>query len=442
MARWHDSSCTSPDIILDDGLPLCRTCERKCLSLDDLRSKQGPPPTLVIPPDEPADQRNLWWPTSVRYVNEDGSEATIDPENKISSSLDKGRTYASPIYGRTLGADEFRLACLSAASDPSCPVHLDLEVYTHEDRPEYETVSYLWGGEDNDSSLSSPVFIRPFWDVLLQTQNCSSMLRFVRPWRGMRMMWIDAVCINQENVVERGAQVTKMRQIYEESTRVIVYLGDDIVTKSRRFPTYRLLSDMATPQLGSTMFPLGHRFCEDEIDLARILQRRYFQRIWVIQELIACERAVVRVGDVDYRPGASTREWDQTWAPWVRYLGSAKIPANSAIKLVQLFSKSRASDPRDRIFGIVSLLENQTLAAQLRPDYSLSFNHFAIGLLAHLLVNERWYQLLLRAGIWTREFPSDSSSWLPDCASSESWHRLFQDRASSELAQISILSFI
>lgn len=65
-----------------------------------------------------------------------------------------------PIYGPTLAANEFRLACVSAAAkDEDKIVHVSLEVYSQTDCPEYETVSYTWGGENGDYTLCRPIFV-------------------------------------------------------------------------------------------------------------------------------------------------------------------------------------------------------------------------------------------------------------------------------------------
>jgi hypothetical protein len=56
------------------------------------------------------------------------------------------------------------------------------------------------------------------------------------------MVWVDARCINQKNVKERGEQVSKMGQIYEQCSRVIVYLGADLIFSTHdRFPSRRPL---------------------------------------------------------------------------------------------------------------------------------------------------------------------------------------------------------
>jgi hypothetical protein len=136
------------------------------------------------------------------------------------------------------------VACLLAPIHENVPVHVSLETFSNDSHPEYETVSYIWGGENGDNSLRGPIFIGSYWDVLLQTENCWSMLRSIRPKRGERLVWVDALCINQQNLDERTSQVAKMRRIYEQCSRIIAYLGNDLVTQSKPFPQYRPLYEL------------------------------------------------------------------------------------------------------------------------------------------------------------------------------------------------------
>lgn len=100
------------------------------------------------------------------------------------------------IYGDTLGPEELRLANISSTTNSNDPIHITLESYEDDDCPEYEAVFYAWGGEDNDYTRDKPVYVGEFWDVLLQTKNCWYMLQYLRPWRGHRLIWVDAICIN------------------------------------------------------------------------------------------------------------------------------------------------------------------------------------------------------------------------------------------------------
>ena len=278
MTRWHKASCASPDVVVSDhGDPKCQSCGMVCPPIEELMKQQSSTDSGVkLPSDEPRGQRNLRWPSSVTYSGTPGYRS-LTSDKAVRPELQDAACSSSLLYGETMKGNEFRLACLPAVANPNAPVHVGLEVYADEDHPEYECTSYTWGGEDNNTSLCCPIYVGPYWDVLLQTKNCYSMLQHIRPWRGMRMVWIDAICINQMNLIERAAQVAKMRQIYENCTRVIIYLGPDCTRSTRRFPIRQSLDSVQ----------LRHQPLETsegrqlEMDFSKMLSRRYFSRVWV-----------------------------------------------------------------------------------------------------------------------------------------------------------------
>jgi hypothetical protein len=204
MSNWHTSTCLSPDVFVNESNnPTCHACGQCCPPEAELLAllQGGAQSNLSIPPDEPRDRMNLRWPKDVPYFNPTGSApkaraGALEPPER--PALDRTRIVEpnQAIYGDTLRHNEFRLVCLEAVPRRDYPVHLTLETYTHDNRPEYETVSYQWAGENGDSTQCRPIFIGPYWHVILQTQNCWSMLRFVRPRRGIRLMWVDAICMS------------------------------------------------------------------------------------------------------------------------------------------------------------------------------------------------------------------------------------------------------
>lgn len=539
MTRWHESNCASPDVyVYDANTPACRTCLHVCPSATTLMAIADLEKTssgINIPQDEPRGQMNLWWPRDVLYVNQkpgidrssmppkaDNAEyKAYKPDQSSRPPKVKHSEYkthepgvetsvnqlSSPgIYGETLAGNEFRLVCLEAPPAKDYPVRLSLETYTYDNRPEYEPVSYMWGGENGDSTPCQPVFVGPYWDVLLQSQNCWAMLKFVRPWRGVRMIWVDAICtffqvfakwrpeyrpwhvclwsalsayciclvkytnflgINQRNLTERASQVARMRQIYGEGSRVIVYLGDDVVTDPGQFPTHLNLDDIdAAPSYGDLIptrderastgpLPKTHLRSKETSNLAKLLSRAYFSRVWVgdvspcgtcicadllfqvIQELIASDRAMLRVGNFEFKADVAALSrmsqkykdsfrWSQTRAPWVQYLGQKAINPNRAkdiVSLAALTSNCRATDPRDRIFAIVQLLVEERLRTSLSPNYTLSFQHFSIGFFAHALLVAQKTFFFDHAGLLKS---LSAPSWVPHCRSDTAWQQVFR----------------
>ncbi|KAH8888118.1 hypothetical protein GQ53DRAFT_583854, partial [Thozetella sp. PMI_491] len=454
MVRWHHPTCISPDVAVQAGRPRCRTCSRESPLLPELIAGSKSDGPLSASQTEPPGQLNLWWPHSVSYSQETLQHSATTGSSGISRAQKalvfpdtEPRHQEGPqnlhVYGPTLRANEFRLACISAAGDKDHPVHISLEPFSHDNRPEYEVVSYTWGGEDGDSSLSQAVYIGSYWDVLLQTQNCWEMLRFVRPWRGSRMVWVDAVCINQTDLVERGAQVAKMRQIYADCTRVIVFLGPDLVTSSTTFPAYWPLSRLDETNISRPVFPPSHVLSSQTFGFKDLLQRQYFSRVWVIQELIMAPKAVIRVGDIDFQAdkdsvrqifasdtGPALREWNQTAAPWVRFLGQKQLLpspedgasmyrrsgddgpyADDVSELMRLTANSKSTDPRDRLFAVISLSSDPEVRRLFPPDYSISHQNFYIGTFSHLLLNLHFWWLL---GSAPASVTSTLPSWIPN----------------------------
>ncbi|OCK78908.1 hypothetical protein K432DRAFT_300975 [Lepidopterella palustris CBS 459.81] len=87
------------------------------------------------------------------------------------------------------------------------------------EQPQYKALSYVWG----DASQTLPIQLDgQAFDV---TVNLKSALRRLRHPSGPQTYWIDAICINQNDISERNQQVSLMRNIYEEATIVEIWLG-------------------------------------------------------------------------------------------------------------------------------------------------------------------------------------------------------------------------
>lgn len=99
--------------------------------------------------------------------------------------------------------------------------------------PNYEAVSYAWGAEDftdaldvvcDTGSTSTSSETKDVRSIPI-TPNVTSLLNSLRYPNEPRVLWIDAICINQANASERSVQVQQMRQIYSRAQRIIIWLG-------------------------------------------------------------------------------------------------------------------------------------------------------------------------------------------------------------------------
>lgn len=102
--------------------------------------------------------------------------------------------------------------------------------------PSYETISYHWGGHSTDhSTAKASVRTRTDLsehrciDVPVKKWNvptaAAQALECMRLPNQARRLWIDSICINQDNREEREQQIALMGDIYRTGTRNLVYLG-------------------------------------------------------------------------------------------------------------------------------------------------------------------------------------------------------------------------
>lgn len=87
--------------------------------------------------------------------------------------------------------------------------------------PAYETISYCWGLPRAPSTIKLNGFLTPV------PASSEATLKRMRLSEQPRVLWIDAICIDQSSIAERSAQVALMSTIYRVATHNLVYLGED-----------------------------------------------------------------------------------------------------------------------------------------------------------------------------------------------------------------------
>lgn len=116
---------------------------------------------------------------------------------------------ASSIY-EALSKDrqEIRLVTILPAAEPSALIECTLGSVCLQENPTYTALSYAWG----DPTVTASVAVN---GVECQvTTNLEAALRHIRDDVDHIVLWVDAICINQNNMLERNHQVQLMRQIY------------------------------------------------------------------------------------------------------------------------------------------------------------------------------------------------------------------------------------
>lgn len=118
-------------------------------------------------------------------------------------------------------AREIRLITLLPAFLPSAAVKCTLSKASLNDTIRYKALSYVWG----DPNITDVVDVNGF-DFPVTT-NLFSALQVLRQKYTSVSLWIDALCINQDDIPERNHQVNQMRAIYKDAEEVIAWLGKE-----------------------------------------------------------------------------------------------------------------------------------------------------------------------------------------------------------------------
>jgi hypothetical protein len=124
--------------------------------------------------------------------------------------------------------DSFRLLELLPAEDPSDQIRCRMWHARLGDEPTYVALSYTW-----DSPILTHEPTRTVYHKILVNgetfevrDNLHTCLRYLRLALKIRVLWIDAICIDQKNVLERNHQVSQMAKIYRSAGIVVAWLGE------------------------------------------------------------------------------------------------------------------------------------------------------------------------------------------------------------------------
>lgn len=120
-------------------------------------------------------------------------------------------------------------------SPVSCEIiHTSLGIH-----PPYEALSYTWGSLDSSQTISVCS------NALAVSRNLHGALQRLRLPSKTRMMWIDAISIDQADVAERNQQVGLMRNIFNHAENVVVWLGEESATSERAMAFLKEMGEAA-----------------------------------------------------------------------------------------------------------------------------------------------------------------------------------------------------
>lgn len=141
---------------------------------------------------------------------------------------------------------EFRLLTLLVNEDSSQEGQIccELKHAYLDDPPQYHALSYCWG----DPIVIAPILVNG--STMEVTTNLEAALRELRAQK-INTIWVDALCINQQDPTERGLQVMRMGLIYSRAVTVLAWLGPE--SGGSTLAMKRILTESSLrPEVGET----------------------------------------------------------------------------------------------------------------------------------------------------------------------------------------------
>ncbi|KAJ5722029.1 HET-domain-containing protein [Penicillium malachiteum] len=123
------------------------------------------------------------------------------------------------------------------------------------------------------------------------TPNLHAALRSLRNQFVERFLWIDAICINQEDTAEKGQQIAYMAEIYSKASRVIIWLGEGQDGSDKALEEACLAAGEMTKS--SSIRPQVKEL------FLKVLDNPWFERRWVLQEVAAARHVIIKWGPTE-----------------------------------------------------------------------------------------------------------------------------------------------
>ncbi|KAJ5030042.1 heterokaryon incompatibility protein-domain-containing protein [Bipolaris maydis] len=275
---------------------------------------------------------------------------------------------------------------------------------------DFAALSYVWGDQKNKQTI-----VLNGHEISV-TANLEAALRMFQSgceFNDKFKLWVDALCINQDDLEERSAQIKMMRDIYGSAWSVISWLGEESSSSSAAI---QLVRDLAEIKASGSIVEFATQLDTDPsfyggthwIGLQDLMDRPYWFRLWIIQEVIVGSAATwIRCGQhtiawetfcdgisvlqeylwlvkdrclqmAVHDTGLYTQHIWRTSSLHLVYQDLAVLSKQFAQKgsnfnferLLDLANSGDCTDKRDKVYALVGLMA-PAVATGLNPDYTL-----------------------------------------------------------------------
>ncbi|EPE30479.1 hypothetical protein GLAREA_03446 [Glarea lozoyensis ATCC 20868] len=295
-------------------------------------------------------------------------------------------------------SDEIRLLVL-APDDGSEVILCSLRHVRLSENPRYEGLSYVWG------ESSKPKAVLCDGRIMRVTESLYSALRCLRYKDRDRVLWADAICINQKRDMEKNHQVALMAKVYSQTVFTNIWLGEDKNGGGRKaFKYIRELIDALkdhsydVEKMRQRLISMGYTtetdfdtwistFLSNQIVMP-ILRNQWFNRLWCLQEAVLSPRRVLNFGaafidcntvldfilEYGYPLIMSTSPEGSNIPPTQKLFNMARYTLETKRDILALSRETSpltgygCSDPRDQIYALLGMADCPGFEA----DYTLN----------------------------------------------------------------------
>ena len=313
------------------------------------------------------------------------------------------------------------------------PLKAELRVLSLEGTsvPAYEALSYAWGTAVHDRVVCLHDTV-----TLPITDNLYNALQRLRYKRKARTMWVDAICINQRDDADKSHQVRFMSEVYRNATLVAIWVGETPKTRMdtgkqkllRMYRQFRPAHASSALALDSAwLFQLQWSWALEYA--LQSTESQWIFRMWTKQEYVCARAANLHFG-ANVLPLTDTMQLDMSRLLdtsmrkyackqfWNVFEDMRQLQRRAPVSLldgVSLLHGAQATDPRDRVYGLLGLLRHEQ-ARYIEVDYTYQCSRVYTQATRAAIVDDDGLMMLEHPSVIYSSRNPELPSWVADLA--------------------------
>ncbi|KAH8728901.1 heterokaryon incompatibility protein-domain-containing protein [Phaeosphaeriaceae sp. PMI808] len=382
------------------------------------------------------------------------------------------------IYKELVSASNIRLLTF-CSTDKNNRLCFSLDEVDLQDHPEFVALSYVWNDPRAPLYQQSPLPHHRKHEIICNGETVSvsgnlfNALHTIflgwdedkSPLSGIESgrIWIDQLCINQQDVAEKSQQVAFMDTLYQKAKRVVAWIGPDDSHTLRAISLMKRIGCIPRNTYIDPSYDVAARLREfSETDLTSLMSffaSAYFQRVWIVQEVVFAKENRMLCGrhTVSYKDLVTTSSWlfhTGAWSLLTVHAASFQTPTSigkqaagkaqqrvmpmglriqhhirthvnkgtsksEPAKILLMARELQATDLRDKFYAMMGLAKQAATRLEIdinlpKPDYSKSLEAVTFQFLSAYIHQRRKADILLFVEDASYRKLHSLPSWVPD----------------------------